>query len=76
MKVEMVLRPCYIGKRKALFHRWIESERDSYSMPPRKIQVIEGLVEFEDGTLGFANINQIKFSDSKHMEYVWDEYCK
>lgn len=73
MKIEIELRPCYAKNKNAIFHRWIVSERDSYSMPPRKIPVIEALIEYEDGTMGLEEASYIKFIDSKHEGYFWDK---
>ncbi|XAM42061.1 hypothetical protein TPELB_23740 [Terrisporobacter petrolearius] len=72
MKIEIELRQCYVGDKKALFHKWIVSSRESYSLPARNIIIIEGLIEYEDGNLDTVNYGLIKFIDNKHAEYIWD----
>lgn len=50
--VENKIRPCMVGKKKALFHRWAV-----------KPDVTVGIVEYSDGTVHEAYPNEIRFID-------------
>lgn len=72
MKIEIELRPCLVGDKKALFHKWIVSSRESYSLPARTITMVNGLLEYEDGNLDVVDYRLIKFIDNEHQKYIWD----
>lgn len=65
------LRPCIVGGRRAIFHRWVNS---AHPVPPRGMEInektryfqfrrTEALVEFEDGTVDRVYPTEIKFVD-------------
>lgn len=66
-------RPCMVGDKKALFHRWVHI---SQIVPPSVLKgghsggVIAddvGLVEFEDGSVGKVFAEKIHFLDSGNL---------
>ena len=78
IKVGFELRPCLVrytksdGKvyyHKAMFHRWVEYE-DGYRVDRKGV---EGLVEYEDGTVRRVSISLIKFLDPPHHDYYFGE---
>lgn len=70
--VALEVRPCIVGgKRRAIFHRWINS---AHPVPPRGAEVnentrffqyrrVEALVEYEDGRCDRVFPTEIKFVD-------------
>lgn len=65
------LRPCIVGGRRAIFHRWVNS---AHPVPPKGMEINEstryfqfrrtdGLVEFEDGSIERVYPNEILFVD-------------
>lgn len=78
IEVSEKLRPCLVrytksdGKvyyHKAMFHRWVEYE-DGYRVDRKGV---EGLVEYEDGTVHKVAISLIAFLDPPHHEYDFGE---
>lgn len=66
-------RPCIVGDRKALFHRWVEKSK---VVPPSMmvgghpggtVSGVVAIVEFEDGTVEEMYPYKIKFLDSKQL---------
>lgn len=67
------LRPCYVGNKKALFHKWVQ-RRDI--LPPSvargghvggAIEYTLALVEFENGQAYEVQPKDIRFADSKQL---------
>lgn len=65
------LRPCLVGGRRAIFHRWINT---AHPVPPRGSEITEStryfqyrrteaIVEYEDGTVDRVYPTEIKFVD-------------
>ena len=65
------LRPCIVGGRRAIFHRWVNS---AHPVPPRGMEInestryfqfrrTEALVEYEDGTVDRVYHTEVKFVD-------------
>lgn len=79
MKIIVELRPCKVGDRKALFHKW--SERTGILEPSPMIgghqggvlKYTVGIVEFENGKVGERFPNEIKFTDYKIKNYYFDK---
>ena len=67
IEIKQELRTCYINGKKALFHLWIK-KKDILAN-----EYIDGLVEFEDGTVEEVRANNIRFCDNKMKEYVFKE---
>lgn len=73
------MRPCFVGDKKALFHRWSEQAE---IVPPSILKgghgggVVRGtlaVVEYEDGTVGLANLEKIRFFPADNFrEYDWE----
>jgi len=55
--IEKKVRPCMVGKRKALFHRWADKLDNS------KRQVV-AIVEWDDGTVHETYPQEIRFVDN------------
>lgn len=53
---ESKVRPCFMGKRRCLFHRW-EDRKDN-----TKQQVV-AIVEWDDGSIHEAYPHEIRFAD-------------
>ena len=73
-------RPCMVGDKRALFHRW---EDKTEIVPPSNLRgghsggVVRGcmaIVEFEDGYIGEAYPYDVSFLDSEHLfsGYSWN----
>lgn len=73
-------RPCIVGNRQGLFHKWI----DIVSATDNSITTyILALVEFDGGRMETVNIEDIRFVDTymflADMEYLYEvdaEYYK
>lgn len=72
-------RPCYVNKRKALFHKWAE---EAYPVPPSYILPNDkggqktyavGIIEYENGTVAEVEPNCITFADDLISQYVFKE---
>ncbi|MGY5237908.1 hypothetical protein [Clostridium tertium] len=76
MKITIDLRPCKVGDRKALFHRW--SDKSIIVDPSPFIgghrggieKYTVGIIEYEDGKVVECFPRAIQFVDSKI-----DNYC-
>lgn len=73
------MRPCIAHGKKAFFHRWADK---SEIVPPSVLKgghgggVVRGvlaIVEYEDGTVGEACPENIKFLDAPHDQYDFTE---
>lgn len=68
-------RPCLVGNKKALFHRWNEFNKPvpggitPIDPPPGQIKYTLGLVEYSDGQVEEVAPHKIKFIDNKMQEY-------
>ena len=58
--VRAELRPCYVRKRKCLFHMWVQRDGEEY-----------GLVEDETGMVMLVIFRKIKFADDAVSEYCF-----
>lgn len=71
-------RPCIVGGKKALFHKWneyAEIQAPGFaigSSPGGQLKSTFGMVEFEDGTVGEVNPCKIRFIDRKIKDYCFD----
>lgn len=72
-------RPCIVGGKKALFHRWTE-RANIVPLSPMVgghaggvIKDTAGIVEFEDGTVGEFHVQQIRFVDNFLREFAFPE---
>ena len=77
-------RPCWVGGRRAIFHRWTDSARpakarkktDDEEQQELQLQIhnVHALVEYEDGTVEREWPNRIHFADSadKFAQWDWD----
>lgn len=72
-------RPCYVGGKKALFHKW---ENRSEIVAPSALagghnggvrNFTLGIVEFENGDVAEILPINIKFADNKIKEYKFAE---
>ncbi len=78
-KIEMELRTCIIGKRKALFHKW--SDKSQIVGPEMAagghnggaLKLTVGIIEYEDGVVTECYPHEIKFTDDKFKEYCFKE---
>ena len=59
--IKQELRPCYAYGRKALFHKWYGSTSE------------EAIVEYEDGSVGQVNVENVKFLDGRFQEYCFED---
>ena len=64
-------RPCWVGGRRAIFHRWTDSARpvkpannDQDTDERMQKWSVHGLVEYEDGTVEREWPSRIRFADS------------
>lgn len=75
-------RPCYVGGKKALFHRWSD-----YSQLVNAGALVGGfhagtvketraIVEFEDGTVAEVEPAKLRFVTGKFEEYSFAERGK
>ena len=65
------IRPCYIRKKKALFHRWIEM---TFPKGSSFFQQTLAIVEFEDGHIEQVRPKSIVFADGGHFnDITWKE---
>ena len=76
IKIELnEYRPCIVGERKALFHRWTEFNNTvpggltPIDPPPGQIKYTLGLIEYEDGQVEEVAPHKIKFIDEKILQY-------
>jgi hypothetical protein len=68
MKVKTAeYRPCMANGKKALFHRWVDTEKAYLRRGGmmETVSIFYGLVEYEDGTMDKLNPENIIFKDSK-----------
>ena len=66
-----LIRPCYIRKKKALFHRWIEM---TFPKGSSFFQQTLAIVEFEDGHIEQVRPKSIVFADGGHFnDITWKE---
>lgn len=67
--VRQDLRPCLVNGVKALFHQWYTDQfvREAILIGRTSGQVsnLYGIVEFEDGSVHYADPKSIKFQDNK-----------
>ena len=74
-------RPCWVNKRKALFHRWVNSARPQLpkGQEPNEnsryyqYRATHALVEYEDGTMATIWPTEIRFVDNDHFTQYWSE---
>ena len=67
----LLIRPCYIGKKKALFHRWIEM---TFPKGSSFFHQTLAIVEFEDGHIEQVRPKSIVFADGGHFnDITWKE---
>lgn len=65
------LRPCYIRKEKALFHRWITM---TFPKGSSFFHQTVAIVEFEDGHIEQVQPKSIIFADGGHFnDIAWKE---
>ena len=65
------IRPCYVRKKKALFHRWIEM---TFPKGSSFFQQTLAIVEFEDGHIEQVRPKSIVFADGGHFnDITWKE---
>lgn len=71
VEVKGLLRPCMVGKRKALFHRWTQ---ESKIIPPSsfkggdsggQLSTTVGIIEWDDGTIHGVYPYEIRFLDTQ-----------
>ena len=66
-----LIRPCYVRKKKALFHRWIEM---TFPKGSSFFQQTLAIVEFEDGHIEQVRPKSIVFADGGHFnDITWKE---
>ena len=65
IEIKQELRPCYAYGKKALFHLWIKKKDVLIN------DYVVGLVEYENGVVAEASINNIIFCDNKIKEYYF-----
>lgn len=66
-----LIRPCYIRKKKALFHRWIEM---TFPKGSSFFHQTLAIVEFEDGHIEQVRPKSIVFADGGHFnDITWKE---
>ena len=74
-----VLRPCHLGERKCLFHKWVDK---AWVVEPSMAvgghnggqkRITVGLVEWDDGTMHEAYSYEIVFDWPMHGEYLFRE---
>lgn len=67
------LRPCYVGARKALFHKW--EKKQTASPLGGMLEFTVALVEFENGSIETRNPQHIRFADSAGLfkQFAFDE---
>ncbi len=65
-------RPCFVNERKALFHKWIESNNLADIFQRSTL----GLIEYEDGQVDEVVLAKIKFCDNLIEEYAFKESGK
>ena len=62
-------RSCYVDKRKAIFHKWVDS-----SFPKDNGFIIQtlALIEYEDGSVAQIQPKKIRFADGGDFNsFVW-----
>ena len=65
------IRPCYVRKKKALFHRWIEM---TFPKGSSFFHQTVAIVEFEDGHIEQVQPKSIVFADGGHFnDITWKE---
>ena len=65
------IRPCYVRKKKALFHRWIEM---TFPKGSSFFHQTLAIVEFEDGHIEQVRPKSIVFADGGHFnDITWKE---
>ena len=70
--ITIELRPCLANGKKALFHKWIKEFSDfDYASESGWTEKVYGLIEYEDGTLGKVNYENIQFVDEKIRGYYF-----
>lgn len=62
-------RQCLVNGRKALFHKWIESNNLADIFQKRTL----GLIEYDDGQVAEVVPTKIKFCDNLIEEYAFKE---
>lgn len=79
MNITVELRPCKIGREKALFHTW-SNKSEIVSPSPMMgghsggvLKWTVGIVEYENGNVGEVLPKSIKFLDEKHKEFYFEE---
>lgn len=56
IRIEDRVRPCMVGKRRALFHRWADKLENQKHL-------VVGIVEWDDGSVHETYPSEIKFVD-------------
>ncbi|MDL2238159.1 hypothetical protein LJC56_10115 [Christensenellaceae bacterium OttesenSCG-928-K19] len=69
--IEHELRPCIVGCKSALFHKWADKSEIVYPSPMvgghggGVVAETVGIVEYTDGTIGEVQPAHIRFVDDK-----------
>lgn len=74
-------RPCWVGDRKAVFHRWVNSARPQLprGQEPNEnsryyqYRATHALVEYEDGTMATVWPTDLTFADNGPFEKCWQK---
>jgi hypothetical protein len=75
-------RPCWVNGRKALFHRWVDTARPAKPREETKdagpadhfqLYSVQGLVEYEDGTVARVWPQDIQFADIREEFEAFDK---
>lgn len=72
-------RPCIVNGKKALFHMWenfskpVAAELHIGGAPAGVLSFTLAIVEFEDGTVCRVDSDEVRFTDNKFNEYIFQE---
>lgn len=75
-------RPCIVGGRRELFHRWCDKARpalpkaitgDGHIDDHFQLWDVHAIVEFEDGTVERVWPSNVKFIDRKFDQFEWGD---
>lgn len=74
IEIKAELRPCIVnGERKALFHKWFEKRAVLRGQTSEELSNLFGVVEYEDGQIGFVEPHSIRFVDNKTAKYAFTQ---
>lgn len=73
INIKVELRPCIVKDRKALFHKWSQSNRVVMTgeVITHVIKNTIAIIEYENGAVTECYPYEIKFTDNKHREYCF-----